>query len=1118
VTAATNLSVAFTYDTNGVLIEAVRQAGTTSLAETYGYTASLLLTQRVDSVGSDYHYTYDTNTGKATGMYLTDDRWYEHTVNYGPTIASCQVQYQTGSRTFSHNYDINPYSKRVREDRFESVTGRVTYAYNGDGDVTNQTTYDANTNHWTQISRQYDDRHNVTNEAFGLSATPTNITRYTWHPQWQTLTSVTDPEGFKQEYEYTNGVIAKERIYLSSNTTAETTYGYTTNGLLAAITNANGHSTALTYDTLGYPETVVPQAGPTVAFGYDSLGHLTNSAVGGRQTGYTVNPLGWVERIDYADTLYETFRYNGLGKVTNQVDRAGRVASYTYAPGGKLTAVSRQLGSTNVTVSYDFDQQFNTLAIRDELNRPVESYALDPLDRPTTVTNLEGQTMSVRYLAGDFVDSITRFDTTVVSNNYNGDGRLKAVCYPDETNRYTYLRNGLVQTMGNSKGSVSNDWNGAGWLVSQTCSAGILPASSASYAYDPIGNVTNSSVNLQSAIINQQYTYDEAERLTEISQSGSGILPLAFSYAYNPDNGLVASASNANLRAEYDYDLLDRVQYITWKNASGSTILAFDYQYNAAGMITNRVLTGGTAASQSVSYKYDDLDRLIREDSGDSWTEYSYDLAGNRQTKTGGDFAVSYTQGVGNRLASWSAVSTNEFLSKRTMRVEGHSSETIGTDNRWGQLYVSNSVAVTPEISGTNFWVDGFVTGLGTQQVVAAIRDQAGNVGYATNEFFLSVVTNAQYGYSAAGCLTNVSYSGTEYSDTKALGWNGQYQLTSVSSAYSVVNYSYDVLGRRTSISDGTNTINMIYDGDQIIADVATNGAVLRTYVWGSGIDNLLALTTYGEGTNTYYAVKDHLNSVHALVDESGNIVERYEYDAWGRITVFNAAGDELSKSAIGNRYCFQGREIDWSTGLYYFRARWYDAITGRWLSNDPSGIAGGFNQYIFCANNPFNAVDSWGLDVILINDRGAAGRHGHSGILVGNSQNGWFYFSKDGSGKNASQWFRTPGDFISSSVSDRYNRGFYVPTTRQQDVAMIAYGLQNWSKPYAVTREMNPATGATSSENCADLAGGIMNAGGLPVTFPTDSQWPYKKFTDPNDQYEALLRTIPGRNFNPNP
>ena len=71
----------------------------------------------------------------------------------------------------------------------------------------------------------------------------------------------------------------------------------------------------------------------------------------------------------------------------------------------------------------------------------------------------------------------------------------------------------------------------------------------------------------------------------------------------------------------------------------------------------------------------------------------------------------------------------------------------------------------------------------------------------------------------------------------------------------------------------------------------------------------------------------------------------------------------ERTESAYGNRYCFQGREIDWTTGLMYFRARWYDPGTGRWLSKDPVGIAGGLNQYEFCESNPVMFVDPTGLD-----------------------------------------------------------------------------------------------------------------------------------------------------------
>ena len=69
---------------------------------------------------------------------------------------------------------------------------------------------------------------------------------------------------------------------------------------------------------------------------------------------------------------------------------------------------------------------------------------------------------------------------------------------------------------------------------------------------------------------------------------------------------------------------------------------------------------------------------------------------------------------------------------------------------------------------------------------------------------------------------------------------------------------------------------------------------------------------------------------------------------------------------AIG-RYRFQCREWSEATGLVNFRARWYDAVTGRWLSKDPIGLNGGLNLYAFCGNDPVNSLDPYGEVGVLI-------------------------------------------------------------------------------------------------------------------------------------------------------
>ena len=86
--------------------------------------------------------------------------------------------------------------------------------------------------------------------------------------------------------------------------------------------------------------------------------------------------------------------------------------------------------------------------------------------------------------------------------------------------------------------------------------------------------------------------------------------------------------------------------------------------------------------------------------------------------------------------------------------------------------------------------------------------------------------------------------------------------------------------------------------------------------------------------------------STTALTDSSATIKERYAYDAYGGLSIFDASGTARTSTAEGNRYTYTGREWDEELGLYHYRARLYDAITGRFCSRDPIGIWDGPNLY----------------------------------------------------------------------------------------------------------------------------------------------------------------------------
>ncbi len=156
--------------------------------------------------------------------------------------------------------------------------------------------------------------------------------------------------------------------------------------------------------------------------------------------------------------------------------------------------------------------------------------------------------------------------------------------------------------------------------------------------------------------------------------------------------------------------------------------------------------------------------------------------------------------------------------------------------------------------------------------------------------------------------------------------------------------YRYDALGRRVAKTapDGTQTV-FVLAGAQVVQEYVNNTRE-NTYVYASYIDNPIALIT--KNNETYYYHTGHLYSVEALTDEAGNLAETYNYDAYGKIIIYDAAGNELLESALAQPYGFTDRRLDNETGLYYFRTRYYDVELGRFIAKDIAGYIDGYSAY----------------------------------------------------------------------------------------------------------------------------------------------------------------------------
>ncbi|MDE0092401.1 MAG: RHS repeat-associated core domain-containing protein [Oligoflexia bacterium] len=203
--------------------------------------------------------------------------------------------------------------------------------------------------------------------------------------------------------------------------------------------------------------------------------------------------------------------------------------------------------------------------------------------------------------------------------------------------------------------------------------------------------------------------------------------------------------------------------------------------------------------------------------------------------------------------------------------------------------------------------------------------------------------------------------------------WDPKHQLIAVAQRRSeraiphkLTTYEYDALGRRIEKNINGKITRYVYDNEDILMEFDGENAFQKYYVHGMGIDDPLAMVVDNKDTRddltdlrAYYYHKDGMNSITSLTDENGNEKEKYIYNAFGKMTIYDERDNKIEESQLGNPYSFTGREYDSETGLHYHRARYYDPDLARWISEDPIEFNGGdLNLYRYVMNNPVNYFD----------------------------------------------------------------------------------------------------------------------------------------------------------------
>jgi RHS repeat-associated protein len=234
-----------------------------------------------------------------------------------------------------------------------------------------------------------------------------------------------------------------------------------------------------------------------------------------------------------------------------------------------------------------------------------------------------------------------------------------------------------------------------------------------------------------------------------------------------------------------------------------------------------------------------------------------------------------------------------------------------------------------------------------------SVVDNAVTTNYSTN--------NLNQYTSVAGVAHGSDTNGNLVSGQGIFLYDSYNRLTQAVVGANTVLFSYDCMSRVVKRTSNGIPLFLIYDGWSLIEERDASGTVLQKYVNGVHIDEIL-LKSNAFGSVYYH--QDALGSVTQLTDSSGNIVEKYTYDIFGKASTFGGLNlQPIASSLHANRFLFTGRECLFELGLYDYRNRVYSCELGRFLQTDPIRFkAGDVNLYRYCGNDITDRIDPLGL------------------------------------------------------------------------------------------------------------------------------------------------------------
>jgi RHS repeat-associated protein len=436
-------------------------------------------------------------------------------------------------------------------------------------------------------------------------------------------------------------------------------------------------------------------------------------------------------------------------------------------------------------------------------------------------------------------------------------------------------------------------------------------------------NLTQLSDQQKDSLMGYQYTYDSSWRRT--SESILGGETTVYAYANGPAAGITwagsllqsyavqpsAGSGGTTQAVSYGYDALGRVSGLQW---SWTPNQWFTFEYDPNGQYSRILFPNG----QTRAFSYDNQGRLTNLSNQD----------------VNGGILASYAYGYDYDWASGTYSMLGQRTSVNVSATSGTYVETGLTKYQYDARY--QLTRVDRPSAGYDTWSYDAIGNRTTSRFLTFTYYKSAQ-NTLNGQRLRSLSGSPDLLYDSAGNLTGYSGTPTPYT------WDFANRLASAAGTA----YTYDYLGRRRTASFSGTTTRYISVGLDTVGTRNATFGIADDYVFGPGMNEPLAKRSANGGVS-YYGV-DGLGSVVLVTDLNGSVVASSTYDPWGI-----RGGDQSELFGFG------GGES--SGAFWFFRARYYDPATGRFLSPDPALAYGDTLVYGYAMNDPALNIDPMGL------------------------------------------------------------------------------------------------------------------------------------------------------------